>query len=438
MRILPLTLLLSLVCVQLVSATESRVESMGKRDIFFRDDMSVFRNPAEIGVLGNFITGSLGFVSDVMETTLVNPHLVRTNDTIILNGNVDTLVVPSDSLAFDTRQTGKTGTPTNQWFGVVYNYAVNRNITILMGAAFNREDDFALLYDKVKHTRKYRAGNVFPDLKGKSDFMVGAHYKTINVGLGYYRASQDLKYEGSDKKSYGPDVALTKINLGTEVGLGSHSLEVFGGIGSMGYSNKAESPDTNLDISSATDNSAFAGARLFLQTKLGGGLVFVPAVNYAGVTMFDSSATTISGGLGLNLRLDQGFFWAGLEGESFSGENDSLKLEESGYGVHFNFGIEKSLIWKWFIVRVGGHKYFGVRTITVNKEDTKEWVENAADNGRSDDFLGFGVGLNYQNRLRFDITLNEWVPYFNPFGKGLDNSPNGGHMLLRISSTFSL
>jgi hypothetical protein len=65
-------------------------------------------------------------------------------------------------------------------------------------------------------------------------------------------------------------------------------------------------------------------------------------------------------------------------------------------------------------------------------------VENPVDDGGNNDFLGFGIGLNYQNRLRFDITLNESLPYFNPFGSGLQNSSNGGHMLLRISSTFSL
>src|SRR3989339_1331042 len=146
-------ILLALFMALSVNATESRIESMGKRDIFFRDDMSIFRNPAGIGVLGNFVTGSLGFVSDSKELVLNNPRLVTSVDTSIsCSTTTGGIFHPSTSqLVFDTSYQVKTGTPTNQWFGVVYNYELNPNFALFGGAAFNREDDLLLFYNAQKN-----------------------------------------------------------------------------------------------------------------------------------------------------------------------------------------------------------------------------------------------------------------------------------------------
>jgi len=413
--------------------TESRIEAMGKRHVFFRDDMSIFNNPANIGVFGSFITGALGFVNDVSDTMLINPRLVTTVDTS-LRINDTVIPIPRDSLVYDTVLNPKTAIPTNQWFGVVYNYAITKTIGAFGCAAFNRTDEFLSLYDSLRDTRKYRSDVPFPELKGITDFIFGARYNKINAGIGYYHASQHL-VESNEK--YEVSVSLDKINLGTEIGINKHSLEVFAGMGIFSYFNKNKN-DSLKNIPEISDKSVFLGSRFFFKTKLGGGVVFVPAVNFLRFSLFDSTITRFSGGLGLNLRLKGGFFWCGVEGEKYSSENDSADIEVSGLGARFNFGIEKSLIWKWFIVRVGGSKYIGKQTVKQGGVTTDEWIENPVDDGTSDDFLGFGIGLSYQNRLRFDITLNEAVPYFNPFGSGLKHSSNGGHMVLRISSTFSL
>ena len=408
-------------------ATESRIESMGKRDLFFRDDMSIFYNPANIGVFGNFVTGSLGFVNDVRDTEFVNPRVVYTRIS-------DTSVV--SSVEVDTVVKRKTATPTNQWFGVVYNYQINNQVGVFGGAAFNRVDEFLNLYENLRGQKKYRTDHIFPSLKGKSDYIIGGKVKDINFGIGYYSASQNLIEEAN---TYDVSVSLSKINAGVEMGLGEHSLEVFGGMGMITYSNSSTNTTSSVyNIKETTDNSMFGGARFFYQTKLGRGLIFVPALKYTSLALFDLTDTRVSGGMGINYRLDGGLFWAGVEGESFSTE-DSVSTV-SGAGARFNFGIEKSLIFKWLQVRIGGMKFIGSQDVKTKSTGitTTEWIENPIDDGMSDDFLGFGIGVNYQNRLRFDITLNESLPYFNPFGNGLQNSSNGGHMLLRISSTFSL
>jgi hypothetical protein len=310
---------------------------------------------------------------------------------------------------------------------------------LLLGAAFNRTDDYLLFYNSISSAKFYQYDSTMPELKGKSDYLLGLRTGKMNFGASYYSASQH-KIAGS-VDTVEVEVNLRKISAGTEIGLGDHSLEVYASLGQLAYAvSTLIRSDSALNIGATTDQSIWVGSRLFYKTAIGGGLVFVPALEYQSLSGFDSTFSKIGVGMGLNLRLDGGFFWAGVEGESYSAEkNDSTDFSLSGLGVRFNFGIEKSLIWKWFTVRVGGSKFVAKETFTKgNGKEESRWFENSTDDGSSDDFLGFGVGLNYQNRLRFDITLNEALPYFNPFGDGLKNSSNGGHMLLRISSTFSL
>ncbi|MFH0919251.1 MAG: hypothetical protein V1913_02730 [Fibrobacterota bacterium] len=422
------------------TATESRIESMGKRDVFFRDDMGVFVNPAEIGVLGNFVTGTLGFVNDVSETTYT-----------VSGASGDTLINGQRyyrQFALDTVVKPQTATPTNQWFGVVYNLPVSKTVSLFGGAAFNRTDELLGFYDAVRRDRYYKLEGLYPALKGRSDFMFGLKMKNFNVGVGYYTASQH-KVEDYvvtlQKPRYDFSFSLNKVNLGTEIGFGAHSLEVYGSVGNVTYSNENNSTtpfDTLTNIKETSDKSLSLGSRFFFQTKIGGGVVFVPAFNYKKLAILDSTQTSVGGGVGLNYRLDGGFFWCGVEGETYTRENTKDTITVEGNGARFNFGIEKSLIWKWLIVRVGGNKFIATETetkkIAGTSVSTSRWVQNKDDDGTSEDLLGFGIGLNYQNRLRFDITLNEAMPYFNPFGDGLKDSPNGGHMLLRICSTFSL
>jgi hypothetical protein len=421
-----------------VFSTESRIESMGKRDLFFKDEMSIFYNPANIGVFGSFVTGSLGFVHDESETLLTNP---RVKDSTVVNGTDTDLVT---SVAVDTVVNPKTATPTNQWFGVAYSYSPNDKYSVFGGAAFNREDEYLRMYDAVRIHKSYRKDQTnrpmaFPELKGKSDYILGGRIHNVNIGAGYYSASQDLIQEDS---KYNVSISLNRINAGAEIGIGQHSLEVFGGTGFTTYSNDNRTADsTVLNIKATTDNSVFAGARFFLQTRFGGGLVIVPGIKYSRITLFDSTDTRVNGGIGLNYRLDGGLFWAGVEAEYYTTGDSTVsggKSTTTGKGARFNFGIEKSLIFKWLMVRVGGNKFIATQQVKQGGITTTEWVQNPVDDGTSEDFLGFGIGLNYQNRLRFDITLNESLPYFNPFGNGLRYSSNGGHMLLRISSTFSL
>ena len=111
------------------------------------------------------------------------------------------------------------------------------------------------------------------------------------------------------------------------------------------------------------------------------------------------------------------------------------------FGAQVSFGVEKSIKWDWFLVRVGGSRSLFKRDIAgagVSDFNTAYFFENSDVDGTPQDMIGFGIGLNFEGRLRFDITLNEALPFFNPFGGGLKQSANGAHPFLQISSTFSL
>jgi len=436
------------VVTSILYATESRIESMGKRDIFFRDDMQVFKNPATIGIFGNFVMGTMGFVNDAIDTSIV-PERSFDSAMVFVDSDNDSVSVSVPYTVYDTVYGKRTDVPTNQWFGVVYNYQLSKTLGVFGGAAFNRDNELDLFYDSLRTVIQTECltklalpeKTAFPEVRGKMDLMLGAALQGLNVGIGFSKASQDLKFI-YDSTEYGSDVSLTSLSLGMETQAGTHSIEAYARLSMISYSNST--PDSAIDMPATTDNSLEIGARGFIKTNLKGGIVFVPALTIAKNALFNRTYSRYSGGVGMNLRLDGGLFWAGLEGEYFINTKDSTSydsaanVERSGYGAHFNFGIEKSLIWKWLIVRVGGSKYIGIRTTKSAGNSLREWVENTADDGSSDDVLGFGIGLNYQSRLRFDITLNEALPYFNPFSNGLQNSTNGAHMVLRISSTFSL
>jgi hypothetical protein len=44
--------------------TDSRVLTMGRYDAFFMDDISIFRNPANVSIYPNMLMGSLGIYKE--------------------------------------------------------------------------------------------------------------------------------------------------------------------------------------------------------------------------------------------------------------------------------------------------------------------------------------------------------------------------------------
>jgi hypothetical protein len=145
----------------------------------------------------------------------------------------------------------------------------------------------------------------------------------------------------------------------------------------------------------------------------------------------DMQILDINGGLGLNLNIDRGFFWAGLEGlyESESNTEDSKTLKER-FGGRISFGIERNVVWDWLVWRTGGMK-----TIMYERtgEQSGKWIQNPESDASDEDVLGFGVALNIENRLKVDGVIAEDIFYtFTNLFSG-----NHHHLMTRISVTYS-
>jgi len=104
------------------------------------------------------------------------------------------------------------------------------------------------------------------------------------------------------------------------------------------------------------DKSYRADVRLFsAMTVLNGD--FVPHLGFElrNLAKGDEQIIDVNGGLGLNLNIDRGFFWAGLEGlyeSSTLTDNNATDWERLGGRI--SFGIERNVIWDWLIWRTDG------------------------------------------------------------------------------------
>jgi hypothetical protein len=186
----------------------------------------------------------------------------------------------------------------------------------------------------------------------------------------------------------------------------------------------------------------------------------IPVVKYADSKVNVFSETEITGGIGLNKEIEKGVFYMGVSGIRREAEDETEQAYWDNYvlvanevfvsdtttnSFRFNFGVEKSIAWKWFIVRVGGQKLISQQTVknvyknattgrTLRTRTEEKWVSNTDDDGTAGDVVGFGIGFNFDNKLRVDGTITEYFPYQNPFGWSGENL---SRLATRVSATYS-
>jgi hypothetical protein len=188
------------------------------------------------------------------------------------------------------------------------------------------------------------------------------------------------------------------------------------------------------DTVSYNDIGVDANVRLFsAMTLLNGDFVPRVGVKWLQLDQGDGNQLDVAAGLGLNVNIDKGFFWAGLEGlyrhRSLTGDSS---LTSDGVGGRVSFGIERNVVWDWFVVRVGCMK-----TVLYVNEDrnggTRSYWQQNAEYDADDDLVGLGIGLNVENRLKFDILVAEDLVHT------LTNLFSGPqhHMFTRIDATYS-
>lgn len=400
-------------------ATYSRVESMGKRADFFMDDISIFENPANMNIFPNFLIGELG--------TYRQEGLSAADTSANVRRNMD---------------------PANSWFGGIFSYSLSKNKEsgnlypqISLGGAFNRRDEelFQLLPDSAD-------GNPLPEPATNFDGFLGMTLSNGGMlGSHVYIAIQEgaNTQNGTIQGSVSPDINVYIVR--GDVGLNWPIARNVDGELSVGTSWISYGPKS-ID----PEMSYFVKGRAFSTLEIINGEL-VPIFNYSVFKAPGREYTKLHLGLGVNVSLDRGFFWLGAQGlfdedtwenttqnadgtVSYSQVSDANSNQTIRGGL-VSFGIERNVWYDWLVLRVGGQKEITYRDQSSSAPgETFNYIfTNPTNNGSPGDAVGFGVGINIEEKLKVDATLAEDIPYT------LGNLFSGPqhHLVSRISATYS-
>lgn len=369
-------------------ATDARVISMGKHDAFFMDEISVFRNPANVSIYPNMVYGSYGKYNENDSGTIIK----------------------------------------DPFFGAIISYSLNEDGNaggqypmLSLGAIFNRYDE---MLDYVTMGTENYIGDGNTDLKkpvGKMDFLLGYVLQNgVMIGGGAYVAAQD--YE-KDSERY--ETKVYKGNLGMNWPVAkTMDLEISLGLGTI-------TAISQNNVLAQRDYFGRFEVRLFSALAgINGDFVPRARVDILQLEKTNELKVDVAAGLGLNINIDKGFFWAGLE--FLYGQKDANRSEAmQNVGGRASFGIERNIFWDWFVIRVGGQKSILIKTEGTND---KEFIENPSSDGTNNDLVGLGVGINVENRVRFDFVVNEIFAYTL---SDLISSGQQKYLFSRVSATYS-
>jgi hypothetical protein len=197
----------------------------------------------------------------------------------------------------------------------------------------------------------------------------------------------------------------------------------------------ANSTESAFHYAAENDIGIQVDVRMFADASTLNG-AFVPHIqanifNYGEERIIDFNA-----GVGINLNIDRGFFWAGLEGVYNKTSNILVGQEANGAakfgkrdvtGGRVGFGIERNVLTDWFVIRVGGSKLFAKESRDSDKSGSK-FIETA-----DEDHVSLGMGVNIEDRLKIDFTLAQNLPYtFTNLFSG-----NSSYLASRVSAVFS-
>lgn len=366
-------------------ATDARTVVMGRSDAFYRDEVSVFRNPADISLYPNLVYGSYGV------------YLPQPNQ--------------SDDAMAALRRTNTD--PKDPFFGAFVSQALSdqeKGPMVSFGAVFNRRDPLlSLLMEKS-------AALLEP--VGKVDLIFGYNMGNgIALGLGGYGATQRVVV--NDDVTAQTSIYKGTAGLNWDLGQGlSFEASANGGM--------LRAQDS-VEVVSDGDYFFRGDLRFFSAVPSLNG-AFVPQASLQFVNIGKESQMDVAGGIGLNINIDRGFFFTGLEG--LYTQIDSTDKSEQSIGARVSFGIERNIIWDWFLIRVGGQKE--IRYVTDGPNEGR-WAENAPSDASDGDLVGLGFGINIDNKFRADFVAAEDIAYtFTNLISGPQH-----HLFSRVSATYN-
>jgi hypothetical protein len=409
-------------------ATNSRVDAMGKSTTFFMDDAAIFDNASNIGLFPNFLIGEFG-----------------TYDAVTPGGD-----------------------PQSPWFGGIFSYGFgdegNGDPRGTIGGVFNRRNEWEqYLPDSAIIQTGINSGDslvVVPKTITNFDGFLGGSTSEGNLyGAHIFVGVQDGADNEGNINSYA-FASIIKADVGINWQLPDDmDFELSAGLGRIAFG------DSDKDFWDLGEWSLYGEGRIFSTIEAING-EFVGAGEYSYIQTDGREVTTFAIGPGVNVSMDLGFFWLGLQGfyqsditegwergisgTSFYNSSPDLgmngrdKLEKTGGRI--SFGIERNIWADWFVIRVGGQKEIAYSTCTPSTEKAdygpqnkafcgqtgNYWSTNAYGDATSGDHIGFGFGLNVEEKLKVDFAMSESTLFLNPF-----TAPEGATWVSRISASYS-
>ena len=408
-------------------ATFARIESMGKNTTYIMDDVSIFDNPANINLYSNYLIGEFGPYTD--------------ND-LKAGGNVD---------------------PQHPNFGGIFAISLgddnNPDPRISIGGLFGRIDADLIQYLPNAVIGDNGKSVDVPETVTNFDGFLGGTLSNGNAwGLHIYIAQQD----GGDKDEDGTyqvkkDAFASIVQVGG--GMNFQFTPSFDFEGSLSLARIQYGPEHHSFFDDGNFSWLIKSRAFFTMDAINGELV--PALNLKFIDAPGLDEKHAQVGVGINVALDRGFFWMGLDfiwnkrkahdwvyedGKwTYDSRNEDNKHwdERTDIGGMISFGIERNIWWDWFVIRVGGQKSILYTDCSVNsknkykegthgicKDDGNFFTTNPLADGTSKDHIGFGFGINIEEKLKIDVTVAEDLLFRNPF-------QGEGRIFSRISATYS-
>ena len=405
-------------------ATFARIESMGKNTTYIMDDVSIFDNPANINLYPNYLIGEFGpYTEDVPAGTNQDPRFPN--------------------------------------FGGIFSVSLgdenNPDPRLSIGGLFGRISELSMYLPSAVIDDEGKLTATPETVTNFDGFLGGTLTSGDAWGLHIYIAHQDGGYEtpsGTYQVDDGAFASIVQADAGLNLQFGSNiDFEISFGLARIQYGPDHQNFFDDGDFSFIGKSRAF-----FTLEALDGELV--PAFSMKLIQAPGIEDKHAQVGLGINVALDRGFFWLGgdfvwnkmrahdwtfdyVTGESVydaSNDSDPNWDERSDIGGMISFGIERNIWWDWFVIRVGGQKSILYTECDQNEKNKGTngictdsgnfFTTNPLADGTSKDHVGFGFGINIEEKLKIDVTVAEDMLFRNPF-------QGEGRLFSRISATYS-
>ncbi|MBQ1823883.1 MAG: hypothetical protein II121_01910 [Fibrobacter sp.] len=405
-------------------ATFARIESMGKNTTYIMDDVSIFDNPANINLYPNYLIGEFGpYTEDVPAGTNQDPRFPN--------------------------------------FGGIFSVSLgdenNPDPRLSIGGLFGRISELSMYLPSAVVDDEGKLTATPETVTNFDGFLGGTLTSGDAWGLHIYIAHQDGGYQtpsGTYQVDAGAFASIVQADAGLNLQFGSNiDFEISFGLARIQYGPDHQNFFDDGDFSFIGKSRAF-----FTLEALDGELV--PAFSMKLIQAPGIEDKHAQVGLGINVALDRGFFWLGgdflwnkmrahdwtinyTDGYSTydaSNDKDPNWDERSDIGGMISFGIERNIWWDWFVIRVGGQKSILYTECDQNEKNKGTngictdsgnfFTTNPLADGTSKDHVGFGFGINIEEKLKIDVTVAEDMLFRNPF-------QGEGRLFSRISATYS-